>query len=107
MALFIHSQKLKTTLHRVYYLQSAVVSYLEGQGWGTTRDLDWLAAEPCRLSPNACGPHAPARPTKKPPFDLFFEMIPLPYFSFLVEKVGFSGGSTTLNGRGGRASLRW
>lgn len=44
MALFIHSQKLKTTLHRVYYLQSAVVSYLEGQGWGTTRDLDWL---PC------------------------------------------------------------
>ena len=48
---------------------------------------------------NARSPHQKNRPL------IHFLRFPPPYFSFLVEKVGFSGGSTTINGRGGRASL--
>ena len=48
---------------------------------------------------NARSPHQKNRPL------IHFLRFPPSYFSFLVEKVGFSGGSTTINGRGGRASL--
>ena len=64
-----------------------------------------VSSEARKLSPAACADTPALAPPENPTFDSFFE-IPPPYFSFLVEKVGFSGGSTTIYGRDGRASLR-
>lgn len=41
-----------------------------------------MVAEPCRLSPNACGRTRPLAPPEKPPFDSFFEIPPAVFFFF-------------------------
>ena len=50
-----------------------------------------VKAESPQAQPQRLRAHAPARPAKNRPL-IYFLRFPPPYFSFLVEKVGFSGG---------------